>query len=62
MENAASASAILLTTEVAVAEEPKQEKEGGTGVAVCRAWDIKERLPVLPTGRQARGRCGMFNA
>ena len=31
VENAASASAILLTTEVAVAEEPKQEKEGGTG-------------------------------
>jgi len=29
VENAASAAAILLTTEVAVAEEPKQEKEGG---------------------------------
>ncbi|MEK7555682.1 MAG: chaperonin GroEL [Patescibacteria group bacterium] len=31
VENAASAAAILLTTEVAVAEEPKQEKEGAMG-------------------------------
>ena len=29
VENAASAGAILLTTEVAIAEEPKEEKTGG---------------------------------
>ena len=32
LENASSASAILLTTEVAVAEEPKDEKQEPRGV------------------------------
>ena len=31
LQNASSASAILLTTEVAITEEPKEEKSGGTG-------------------------------
>jgi chaperonin GroEL len=31
VENAASAAAILLTTEAAVAEEPEEEKDGGAG-------------------------------
>ena len=32
LENAASAAAILLTTEVAIADEPKEEKGGGAGM------------------------------
>ena len=32
VENAASVAAMLLTTEVAIAEEPKEEKERGGGM------------------------------
>ena len=31
LQNAASAAAMLLTTEVAIADEPKDDKEGGMG-------------------------------